>query len=94
MPTNKNNRQSKEVIVTNELGIHARSAAKLSEIAQKAFAKVWIIKDDQRADASSILDVLTLMCIKDTQIAIEIEDQKDTEILDAIVALIEDGFGE
>jgi phosphocarrier protein len=89
-----NNRHSKEVIVTNELGIHARSAAKLAEIAQKANAHVWIVKDTQRADASSVLDILTLMCIKDTKVAIEIEDQKDTKILDAIIELIKDGFGE
>jgi phosphotransferase system HPr-like phosphotransfer protein len=34
------------------------------------------------------------MCSKNTKVIIEIEDQKDAKILDAIIALIEDGFGE
>jgi phosphocarrier protein len=94
MPMDMASPLSKEAIITNELGVHARSAAKLAELAQKAIAKVWIIKDNQRADASSILDTLTLMCSKNTKVIIEIEDQKDAKILDAIIALIEDGFGE
>ena len=94
MQKNKAFRRSKEAIVTNELGIHARSAGKIAELAQKAIAKIWIIKDQQEADASSIIDMLTLMCTMGSKVTVVIDDPIDSNILDAIIDLIEDGFGE
>jgi len=61
---------SRDVIVINELGLHARSAAKIAEIARKANYNVWIIKDNKMVDASSILDILTLECAKGSQILV------------------------
>ena len=46
------------------------------------------------ADASSIIDILTLACGKGTKITIIIEDWADINILDAIVDLVDSGFGE
>ena len=84
----------KRVIIRNELGLHARSAAKLAKIAQQAEAGVWVIKDDMEADATSVIDVLTLACPRGTPISIRVEDRKDIHVLDAIVALVEQGFEE
>ena len=94
MPKNKAFQRSKEAIVINELGIHARSAAKIADLAQKAIAKIWIIKDQQEADASSIIDMLTLMCTMGSKVTVAIDDPIDSTILDDIIDLIEDGFGE
>jgi len=85
---------SRKVCIINELGLHARAATKIADVVQKADAKVWIIKNGDRADASSIIDILTLACSKDTNITIMIDDQKDIEVLDSIEKLIEEGFGE
>ncbi len=85
---------TKRVSITNELGLHARAAARIAEVAQKANAKVWIVKNGDRADASSIIDILTLACPKDTGITIMIDDQKDIDVLDSIEELFEEGFGE
>jgi len=81
-------------IIRNELGLHARSAARIAEIAGNAAANIWLMKDDQRADASSIVDILTLACEKGTRIKIIIDDPADTDILNALVDLVDSGFGE
>ncbi len=80
--------------IKNELGLHARSAAQIADIAQNSIGNVWIQKDDEKADASSILDILTLACAKETKITIIIEDPGDLSILDAIADLVDSGFGE
>ena len=85
---------SREVVIVNELGLHARSAAKIAEFAQNSKAAVWVQKDAEKADASSIVDILTLACEKGSKITLIIEDKADRPILENIVNLIESGFGE
>ena len=84
----------KVTFIINELGLHARSAAQIAEIARNSKGNVWLMKDDEKADASNIMDILTLVCEKGTKIRIIIEDSADTDILIAIVDLVEKGFGE
>jgi phosphotransferase system HPr (HPr) family protein len=85
---------SREVVIVNELGLHARSAAKIAALAQNSKAAVWVQKDAEKADASSIVDILTLACEKGSKITLIIEDKADRPILEDIVNLIETGFGE
>ena len=80
--------------VKNELGLHARSAAQIANIAQNSSSNVWIKKDNQKADASSIIDILTLVCEKGTKITIMIDDSEDINILNAIADLVDSGFEE
>jgi len=84
----------KPATIKNELGLHARSAAGIAEIARHSRGNVWVVKNEEKADASSIMDILTLVCEKGTKIRIVIEDAADTDILDAIVDLVDNGFGE
>ena len=92
MATSKKN--CRDVIIKNELGLHARSAAQIAGIVQKAKSAVWIKREDEKADASSIMDILTLACEKGTTITIIIEDPSDIDILNAVAELVENGFGE
>ena len=92
--SNPESNLSREVTIINELGLHARSAAKIAELANQSTTSVWITKGDQRVDASSIVDILTLACEKGTRIIIGIEDKVDIHILEAITKLVESGFGE
>jgi phosphotransferase system HPr (HPr) family protein len=85
---------SREVVIVNELGLHARSAAKIAALAQNSKAAVWVQKDAEKADASSIVDILTLACEKGSKITLTIEDKADRPILEDLVNLIETGFGE
>ena len=84
----------KVTTIINELGLHARSAAQIAEIARASRGNVWVMKGDEKADASSVMDILTLLCEKGTKIRIIIEDPADNDILNAIVDLVENGFGE
>ncbi len=88
------NELSRDVIVINELGLHARSSAKIAEIARKANYNVWIIKDKKKVDASSIIDILTLECAKGSIITLKIDDQSDIDVLNDIVKQFELRFGE
>ncbi|GBC62775.1 HPr family phosphocarrier protein [Desulfonema ishimotonii] len=91
---NSLNNFSKEVFITNELGLHARSAAQIAEIAKNAESEVRIIRDGDSVDAKSIIDMLTLACAKGSRITIRIDSQSDLGVLNQIVALVECGFGE
>ena len=90
----KEPKKSRETTIINELGLHARSAAQIAGIARSSIANVWIQKDAEKADASSIIDILTLACAKGTKITIIIEDLADIKILNTIVDLVDSGFGE
>lgn len=85
---------SRTTTICNELGLHARAAARIAEIAGNAAANIWLVKDNRKADASSIVDILTLACEKGAEIRIIIEDPADTDILNALIDLVDGGFGE
>ena len=85
---------SKDVVIINEMGLHARAAAKIAEIAEDVRSNMWIINGDKVADASSIVDLLTLGCAKDSNITIKIESLSDVDTLNRVAELIENGFGE
>jgi phosphocarrier protein len=85
---------SKTVTIVNELGLHARSAAKLAGMAKNARCGVWIEKNGDRIDATSIIDILTLAAMQGTSFRIVIEDPVDSQTLNDIARLVEEGFGE
>ena len=92
---NKESRNfSKSVTITNELGLHARAAAGIVNLATHAKEKIWIIKEDEKIDASSIIDILTLGCPKGTPITFTADNKTDIDVLNDIVTLVENGFGE
>jgi len=91
---NSENEFSRRVTITNDLGLHARSAAMIAKLVQNAKSNVWIIKDGKKADASSIIDILSLVCPKGSIITLTIDNQSDFGILNDLVRLIESGFGE
>lgn len=85
---------SKTVTIVNALGLHARSAAKVAKLAGEATAGVWLHKNGDTADATSLLDILTLACPKGTRITVSVDDDADLETLERITELIRSGFGE
>ena len=85
---------TKDVAIINDLGLHARSAASIARVARCAKSKVWITREGESADATDVMDILTLACGKGTMITIRIDDPRDKDILTRLVALVEGGFGE
>jgi len=84
----------KSVIIKNELGLHARAAAKIANLAGRAKHKIWLIKDDEKVDASSIIDILSLGCSRGTEITFSADSKADFDLLRNIIIMAEDGFGE
>lgn len=80
--------------VKNEFGMHARPASRIAQIAESAQSGIWLHANSTRVDAASILDILTLCAVKGTEIGVEIENQKDMDILNRIIDYFETGFGE
>jgi phosphocarrier protein len=85
---------TRNVKVPNELGLHARAAAKIAKLAEQARSTVFICKDGEEADATSILDVIALYCPYGSHVIVRITDPADMKVLNNIVRMIETGFGE
>ncbi|OAG28119.1 HPr family phosphocarrier protein [Thermodesulfatator autotrophicus] len=77
-----------KVIIENELGLHARPAAKLAEVARRFKARVYLKKGSRTAEASSILDVLTLACQKGSTVEIWAEGEEAERALKEIITLL------
>ena len=91
---NQKNQYTQDVVIVNELGLHARAAAKIAAEAQRAQAGVWLEKENEKVDAKSVIDILSVCCPKGTQVRLTIETLSDKGILLKIAQLIENGFGE
>jgi phosphocarrier protein len=82
------------VVIPNELGLHARAASKIAKLAEEARSNVYIGKDGEEVDATSIVDVIALYCPCGAEVAVRITDPGDMKVLNDIARLIETGFGE
>ncbi len=81
-------------VVKNKLGMHARPASRIAQMAESAKAPVWLQANDIKVDAASILDILMLCAVKGTKVVVEAENPDDSDVLNQIVDFFENGFGE
>ena len=86
--------QSKQLEIITPLGLHARAAAKLVQLSAGFASQIIISKDDKTANAKSIMKVMMLAAARGSLVTIEIDGDDEQAAMDAISALIEDGFGE
>jgi len=84
----------KSVLIQNELGLHARAATKLVQIAAKFACDITLTKDGHEVNGKSIMGVLMLVASKGTTVTITATGDRAGEAVAAIVALIDDKFGE
>jgi phosphocarrier protein HPr len=80
--------------INNELGLHARAAAKIVALAGQYEAKLFLKKDEHEVDGSSILSVLTLACPRGTELQARAVGKDSEALLQALSALFEERFGE
>jgi phosphocarrier protein len=80
--------------VRNKLGLHARAATKLVQLASRYPCEITVSRDGQAANAKSVMGVLLLCGSKGTRLAFEATGQQADEAVKAIGALIRDRFGE
>ncbi len=84
----------RETLICNRLGLHARAAAKLVQLANQFQAQVFLSTDRMSANAKSILGVLTLAAGKDTPLTVEVDGPDEERAMQEIEALIAGKFGE
>ena len=80
--------------ISNKLGLHARASAKLTKLAGSFPCEVWISRGERRVNAKSIMGVMMLAAGLGSTVEIETNGPDEQQAMDAIVALINDKFGE
>jgi len=83
---------SREVVVENEQGLHARPADLVAREAQRWESRIEFVGKAQRVDGKSILDLLTLAAEAGTHLVVEATGPDASEALDAIGSLFEQKF--
>ena len=84
----------KKIKIINKLGLHARAASKLVGTATRYQSQISIAKDEQQADAKSIMSVLMLAAGKDTELSISVSGDDAEDAYNAIEMLINNRFDE
>ena len=84
----------KNTTISNKLGLHARASAKLTKLAGSFPCEVWLSRGERRVNAKSIMGVMMLAAGIGTEVTLETDGDREQEAMDAILALINDKFGE
>ena len=82
------------VTISNKLGLHARASAKLTKLAGSFPCEVWMNKGERRINAKSIMGVMMLAAGLGSEVMVETLGEREDEALTALLALINDKFGE
>ncbi len=83
-----------EIEIVNKLGLHARASAKLTQLAGKFKSEVWLTRNSRRVNGKSIMGVMMLAAGKGSKVLLETDGEQEQECFDALVALVNDKFGE
>jgi len=84
----------RDVEIINKLGLHARASAKLTQLAAKYQCDVVMARNNRKVNAKSIMGVMMLAAGKGAKVTLETSGPDEVEAMDALVALINDYFGE
>ena len=83
-----------EIEISNNLGLHARASAKLTQLAASFHSEVWMEKGPRRVNAKSIMGVMMLAAGKGSKVVVETTGPDEQPALEALLKLIADKFGE
>ena len=84
----------KDVMVQNKVGLHARPATFFIQKANEFKCSIWVEKDERRANAKSLLGVLSLGIVGGTTIRLIADGVDEQQAIEGLVKLIESGFNE
>ena len=84
----------KDVVVQNQVGLHARPATFFIQKANEFKASIWVEKEERRVNAKSLLGVLSLGIVGNTAIRIIADGADEETAVEALVKLVESGFAE
>ena len=85
---------SRSVTVVNQLGMHARAAAKFVHLATRYEARVRVVRDAREMDGKSIMGILLLAAARGSIITITADGSDELDAVEALTGLVKSGFGE
>ena len=85
---------SKTVTVVNQLGMHARAAAKFVHLASRYAARIRVSRQGREVDGKSIMGILLLAAARGSSVTITADGSDEHDAVDALAALVASGFGE
>jgi len=85
---------SRDIIITNTSGLHARPATFFIQKANSYPCSIWVEKDDRRVNAKSLLGVLSLGIAKGMSVTLIADGQGEEDALEGLSELIDSGFAE
>ncbi len=85
---------SKEVLVSHQVGLHARPATFFIQKANEFKSSIWVEKDERRVNAKSLLGVLSLGITRGVNITIIADGSDEEQAVVALVDLISSNFAE
>jgi phosphocarrier protein len=83
-----------DVVVANELGLHARAAARFVQLATRFLSQIRVGRDAKMMDGKSILGILLLAAAQGTTLTITADGPDETRAIEELVRLVESGFAE
>lgn len=86
--------QQAEVEIVNQLGLHARASAKLTQLAAQYRSEVWLSRNGRRVNGKSIMGVMMLAAGIGSKVGIETIGEDESDAMSALKQLIADKFGE
>jgi phosphocarrier protein HPr len=84
----------KEIVVQNQVGLHARPATFFIQKANEFKSSIWVEKEERRVNAKSLLGVLSLGIVGNTKIRIIADGTDEEEAIDSLVKLVQSGFAD
>jgi phosphocarrier protein len=84
----------RNITISNKLGLHARASAKLTKLAGGFNSDIHMSRNGRRVNAKSIMGVMMLAAGMGIEVEIETDGPDEQEAMSALVALIDDKFGE
>ena len=84
----------KDVLVQNQVGLHARPATFFIQKANEFKSSIWVEKDERRVNAKSLLGVLSLGIVGGTTIRIIADGVDEQDAVDSLVKLVDSAFAE
>ena len=85
---------TKECVIRNRLGLHARAAAKFVHTATRYTSQIRVSRDGRTMDGKSIMGILLLAAAAGTTVVISADGVDEVDAVEALCRLVEGGFGE
>ena len=85
---------ARDVTVVNQLGMHARAAARFVHLAARFQSQIRVARDGRVMDGKSIMGILLLAAAQGTTVTISADGGDERDAVEALATLVATGFGE